>query len=178
MIRAHRRTANRGARERAAALIELAIVLPVVATFLFGIFEFGLVFYEGTSVRAGTRDAARDAVVVQPGTGTCTLASTSPAATGDTAALMCLVKDRIGLTEADTRVKIMFPTGTPALAGAPIRVCAMYPMTSHTQLFSAILDGRQSTARVEMRMEKDASPTLTQSEEAALSGANWNFCTS
>ena len=170
--------ADRSSRERGVALVEFAIVLPLIALFLFGIVEFGLAFSDSISVRTGTRDAARAAVVLETGPGGCSLASTTPTAGDDTAALMCLAKDRIGLDDSQTRVKVVFPNGAPALAGDPIRVCTMYPITSHTGLFTPILSNRRIRAKVEMRMEKDAPAGLIESAEAPLSGADWSFCTS
>jgi hypothetical protein len=165
---------GRGAgRERGAALVEFAIVLPLIAAFLFGIVEFGLAFSDSIAVRTGTRDGARAAVVLEPGPAGCT-------AGPDSASLMCLTKDRIGLNKANTRVKIVFPPTTPShttpLSGDPIRVCTMYPLRSHTGLFSAILDGRTIKSRVEMRLEKDVPAALIASQDTALPGADWSFC--
>jgi Flp pilus assembly protein TadG len=54
--------ANRAPRERGQAMVEMAIVLPVLAILLFGLIQFGLLFRDYLAlvdaVRAGARVAA------------------------------------------------------------------------------------------------------------------------
>ena len=87
--------------------------------------------------------------------------------------LMCLTKDRIGLTEADTRVKVAF-VGTNTV-GNSLLVCAQYPMSSVTGIFSPLLSGKVMTSKVEMRIEK-VDLALTAGEETTLAGENWTWC--
>lgn len=49
--------------ERGAALIESAIITPVLMMFIFGIFEFGFAFRDYLTVANATRDAVREASV-------------------------------------------------------------------------------------------------------------------
>ncbi|MDH3880068.1 MAG: pilus assembly protein [Desulfobacteraceae bacterium] len=49
--------------ERGAAAVEFAIVLPVLVMFVFGIIEFGIVFYNKAMVTNACREAARAAIV-------------------------------------------------------------------------------------------------------------------
>lgn len=54
---------SRAKGERGAALIESAIITPVLMMFIFGIFEFGLAFRDYLTVANATRDAVREASV-------------------------------------------------------------------------------------------------------------------
>ena len=61
--------------QRGAALVEAAMVLPLIILILIGTIEFGLALADLISVRQGTRDATRNAVVANYGDFTpgCTL---------------------------------------------------------------------------------------------------------
>ena len=62
---------NRSENSRGAVLVEAAMVLPLVIIILIGTFEFGLAMSDLISVRQGTRDATRSAVVANYGSDTC-----------------------------------------------------------------------------------------------------------
>ena len=49
--------------QRGASAVELAIVLPLLVVFVFGIIEFGLVFYNKAMVTNASREAARAGIV-------------------------------------------------------------------------------------------------------------------
>jgi len=49
--------------DRGAAAVEFAIVLPVLVIFVFGIIEFGIVFYNKAMITNACREAARAAIV-------------------------------------------------------------------------------------------------------------------
>lgn len=48
---------------RGAVLVEMALVLPILFTFVFGLTDFGLLVFERTMAAAGARDGARAAIV-------------------------------------------------------------------------------------------------------------------
>ncbi|MDQ3216327.1 MAG: pilus assembly protein, partial [Actinomycetota bacterium] len=57
------------ARERGAAAIEMALVLPLLVLLVFGIIEFGFIFNRYISVTHAAREGVRQlAVGVDPGT--------------------------------------------------------------------------------------------------------------
>ncbi len=58
-----RRTRCGGQRRRGAALVEFAIVLPLLLTVLFGIIEFGQLFKVRLSAQQAAREACRIAVL-------------------------------------------------------------------------------------------------------------------
>jgi len=170
----HRISRRRGGtrnRERGAALVEFALVFPLLFMLIAGMIDFGMVFANLNATRQGVREGARQAVVADFGTdGSCTIVGTTPAEA--TKQLMCLTKDRIGLPQVDTRVKVAFSNTNEV--GGGILVCAMYPMTSVTGTFKPVLDGRVVTTKVEMRIEK-VDESLTPAAEAALNG-DWSWC--
>jgi Flp pilus assembly protein TadG len=49
--------------QRGASAVEFAIVLPLLVVFVFGIIEFGLVFYNKAMVTNASREAARAGIV-------------------------------------------------------------------------------------------------------------------
>ena len=49
--------------DRGASAVEFAIVLPVLVMFVFGIIEFGIVFYNKAMITNACREAARAAIV-------------------------------------------------------------------------------------------------------------------
>jgi Flp pilus assembly protein TadG len=161
-------------RERGAALVEFAIVFPLLFLLVSGMLDFGMVFVNLNSARQGVREGARQAVVANFGGSTsCTLTTTGTLDSA-TRELMCLTKDRMGLAEADTRVKVAF-AGTNTVGGA-LLVCAQHPMTSMTGVFRPLMTGKVTTSKVEMRIEK-VDLALTAGEETALPGESWSWCT-
>ena len=49
--------------QRGTSAIEFAIVLPLLVVFVFGIIEFGLIFYDKAMVTNASREAARSGIV-------------------------------------------------------------------------------------------------------------------
>jgi Flp pilus assembly protein TadG len=49
--------------QKGAAAVEFAVVLPLLVVFVFGIIEFGLVFYDKAMVTNASREAARAGIV-------------------------------------------------------------------------------------------------------------------
>jgi Flp pilus assembly protein TadG len=52
--------------ERGASAVEFAIILPLLVIMVFGIIEFGLLFYDKAVVTNASREAARAGIVFQP----------------------------------------------------------------------------------------------------------------
>jgi Flp pilus assembly protein TadG len=150
---------RRGRDERGAALVEFALVLVLVAMLLFGIIEFGITYNDYISIRQGTREGARLAVVDDVNNapackinGATITPPSKPSSSFDaTNAVVCKTKDRIGLDGSKTKVKIVV-AGTSV--GANVTVCASYPLTSVTGLLAPFLNGRTLVSTVVMRLEQ------------------------
>ena len=169
----HPRARQRRDRERGAALVEFAIVFPLLVLLLSGIIDFGMAFSNLNAARQGVREGARQAVVANlDSDGTCTILGGGTMADA-TRKVICMTKSRIGLPEADTRVMVAF--GGTNQVGDSLLVCAQYPLTSATGVFEPVMDGRALTSKVEMRIEK-TDLALTAGAESALPGEDWSWC--
>ncbi|HVM64390.1 MAG TPA: TadE/TadG family type IV pilus assembly protein [Acidimicrobiales bacterium] len=172
--------------QRGAALVEAAIVLPVLFFILFAVIDFGNVFYTYIAVRQGVREGAREAAITTlPGDGTwgsCSLANGNnvPASGGsftvanggeDFFDMMCYTKARIGLGMGNNvRVSIAWsgantpPNGkdwapsTSPTATDSLVVCAQYKVSSLTGSLTPILNGKVVTSKTEIRIEQ---PSVT-----------------
>src|SRR5262249_41136118 len=110
--RAHRRCCG---DEQGAALVEFAIILTLFFLLIFGMIEFGLDYNDYISVRNGSREGARLAVVNDVSSApSCRIngSTVSPPAnptnsTDATNALICKTKDRIGLKQSSIKVQII-----------------------------------------------------------------------
>ena len=195
--------------QRGAAVVEFAIIAPILFLLVFGLIDFGFIFNDYLSVRNGVQNGARLGAVANfgtltPATSSCVLTPTAPTTSSEAIELMCETKDRIGLNQTNTRVKIL--TVDPASAGCPssctnaysdgneIVVCAQFPVTSRSKILSPFTSGKTITTRVAARVEttsyEKASPPisqpaagtvgvgdLTSAAETSLPGTDWSFCT-
>ncbi|UDY35131.1 TadE family protein [Dermatobacter hominis] len=166
--RSHRQVHGGRRRERGAALVEFALVVPIFVLLVMGIIDFGMAFNDYNSVRQGVREGARQIVVADWGTDGCTTGSSSARAA-------CVTRARIGLNTSDTKVKIVLPANYAP--GDQVKVCAMYPFRSLTGLFSAILNGSMAKSKLSMRIEQidDAEP-ITAYQDAPPAGQSWSWC--
>ena len=105
-------------RERGAAAVEFALVLPVLVTLVLGIAEFGRAYNQETILAAAAREAAR------------TMAVQNSAVTARTAAKT--VASSLGLTDAQI-------TGLPTTctSGSTVNVTITYQSASLTGFFGA-----------------------------------------
>lgn len=160
----------RSKRDRGVAAVELALVLPLVVALLFGMIDFGVVLNDYQSLRAGTRDGARNAVVADfDAVPSCSGAGSS------SQSLICSVKALTSLDSPDTRVRVLVP-GTGEV-GAPLVVCAAEPMQSTSGVFASVMNGSVLKSKVTMRIEVEADPILVTASDPAVSGDDWSWCT-
>jgi Flp pilus assembly protein TadG len=159
--RAWRRRVEEGRvrRQRGAALVEFALIVTLFLMLVFGMIEFGLDYNNYISVRNGSREAARMGVVNDllnaPSckiNGTTVTPPANPATQTDaTNALVCKAKDRIGLSSANTKIKIVVPNPT---IGGSLQLCADYPVSAITGLIAPFVSGKAIVSSVTMRLEQ------------------------
>jgi len=160
-----RRWVSRG--DRGAAILEFALVVPFFIILVMGIIDFSNAYNDYNSVRQGVREGTRQIVVADWSTDGCTSGTSAAKAA-------CVTKARVGLTDADTRVKIVLPT--TYAPGEQVKVCVMYPFRSMTGFFNAVLNGA-AKSELTMRIEQiDASQPIAGYEETPLPGQNWSWC--
>lgn len=173
-------------------LVEMAFVLPVLVTLVFGVIDFGNVFNNMQAVRHGVRQGARaGAAATNFGTApTCTPAGLTGSPSPDVQEIMCMTKDAIGLGgTSSARVKVLF--ATPDLTaevpsggyttGNALIVCAEAPISSLTGLFAPFLNGKFMKSKASIRIENNQPTGDMQTEadgaEAPPSGGDWSWCT-
>jgi Flp pilus assembly protein TadG len=177
---------SRASGERGAAVVELALVLPVFLLLVFGVIEFGLTYNNDITLRQGAREAARQGAVGNFGvtftTGSpCYLTGVSGAST-DVENLMCLVKSQVGLNASKVRVKVLsgnsdFTAAGTFAKGDSLIVCAQYPLDPTTKIVSPVLGTTILRTKTSMRIETTYSNTETGGEETPPSGGDWSWCT-
>jgi hypothetical protein len=151
-----------GDRERGAALVEFAIVSTLLLSLVFGIIDYGNMFYEAASQRHGTQQGARLAAVGNHGT--CTGSPTEK--------IVCQAKGFIG--GGEVRVYVRVPD--TYTRGNPLLVCSERRQRSLTGFFAPFMDGRYSRSVATVRIEQPSlSETPTTGGDAAFSGG-WAWC--
>ena len=169
------RIARTSRSERGAALVEAAVALPLLLSVLFGIIDFGSVSNDWISVRQGARDGLRQAIVnTRPagpngGVWGCPIvATTAPVVGSDAERLVCFTKDRVGLDQNMTRVKILF--AAPYKAGQPVKICVQYTASSLTGFYSPLLNNKVLNTQAESLIEQDQASFVSPFEETSLTG--------
>lgn len=167
-------------RERGAALVEAALVLPLLLLVVFGIVGFGATYSSWLGLRDGVRQAARSGAVNNFGSdATCTLTGATGASTA-MKELLCLTKRETGLDPAQVRVKVL--SADPTFTGAgtfakndALIVCAQVPTTGISSLVSPILSGKALRTKVAMRIESGDLPGAAVAEDPPP-GQDWAWC--
>lgn len=159
MQRRNRLRTRRGSADDGAALVEFALVAPVLVLVLFGLVEFGMALNDYQSIRNGAREGARQAVVQQYGSaGT---SCTSIVAPAEVKEVICVTKDRIGLGD-DVAVRVEYEYDPPvadeddAAYHGSVLVCVQQNVDSITNVVPAIDDVTLDSS-ILMKMEKPIS---------------------
>ena len=113
--------ADRGRRESGASAVEFALVMPVLFLLLFGIIDYGMLFFDSIGLRQGAREGARQAVVQRYAAG-CT---GTPKAK-----IVCTTKASTELTLGAPVVKVIAPDGW--VQGKQLTVCVQTKESSLT----------------------------------------------
>jgi len=155
-----------GERERGNALVEFAVVVPLMLLLVFGIIEWGVFLNRNIDLTQGVRDAGRQAAVASYTGGLPSCASGSP-----TTQLVCLAHNRIGVS--GVAVHVIGPASN--VIGSQFAVCATYQTTSVTGLMSPFLPKYMHSETI-MRLEQAPANGLTTGGDADPEGNNWSSC--
>ena len=176
--------ARRG--ERGVALVEFAIIAPLLFFLLLGTVDFGINLSNEISLRQGVREGARQGSVASFGsTASCGLTFTT-AGSANMQKLLCLTKSRTDLTSSKLGVAVRFDpgstsypapvAGSDAPVGNGIIVCAITPMVSPSKLLQPFVSGKYIKSKTTMRIEKGSGVVESQANTADPSGQNWAWC--
>ncbi len=159
-------------RDRGAAAVEFALVVPILLMLMFGIVDYGLWFGDSLNVRQGVDEAARRAVVKD--FGDCSSGS-------DTAKVDCLVDRSVDAIAGAVYVNVSLSgpgssTTNEWRKGADLRVCAMVKVSGLTGLTPMPDDGIL-TAKVHKRIETRDASTVPPHIDTPPPGATWAWCT-
>ena len=147
--------AHRSRTEDGAAVVEMAMVLPLLLLLVLGMIEFGFLFARFNEVRHGVREGARYAAVSNPdldGSGTA----------GDIGDVVKATCEAINLPGATITVS-MTATGSQRLDNGTITVEADVSPLSGAPIVSGFLPSQLSNSAT-FRLEQDAnwSPFVDQ----------------
>jgi hypothetical protein len=131
-------------KDRGAALVEFAIVLPLLIVLLFGIMEASWAFAQVNDVRHGAREGARLAAVDF----------------GTTAAIRTEVCDRMDRTGASTITVTLDTVSGGAYRGGTAEIGVDLTYSSLTGVLDTIFGGSVFTTDIEFRLEQPIDPAL------------------
>ncbi len=164
-------------------MVELAIILPIFMLLVFGVIQFGITYNNLITIRQGTREAARQGAVGNfGGTSSCSLTGLTGSPSTDVQKLMCLAKQQVGLSYANTRVKVLsgsadFTSSGTFQKGEAIIVCVEYPVDAMAKFVTPVLGSALLKTKTSMRIETSYTASETGGQETALSSGNWGWCT-
>ncbi len=151
-------------RDRGAAAVEFALVVPLLLALMFGIVDYGLWFGDSLNARQGVDEGARQAVVKNfegcPGS--------DPGA--QTA---CVVKDRISAMAGDVFVRVEAENPQNWKKGGQLEVCAVVKVTGLTGL-TPMPDNGLIVTGVSKRIEKDHDSAVAVHADPLPAGLTWS----
>jgi Flp pilus assembly pilin Flp len=134
---------NRDDRQRGAAAVEFALIVPLLVSLVLGVIDFGMALGQNISLQGAAREGARQGVTQ-----------------GDVLASAIQAK---GLLD-DTKLQMAFTVDTSEGAPGVMVVCLRYPQSSLSGFFSWALDDFFE-AKAVMKMEGTTA--------AAAGAKNW-----
>jgi Flp pilus assembly protein TadG len=163
-------------------MVELALILPIFLVLVFGVIEFGITYNNMITIRQGTREAARQGAVGNFGSTTSCSLTSGVSGSDDIKKLMCTAKQQIGLSYANTRVKVIsgsadFTSTGTFQKGEAIIVCVEYPVDKMAKFVTPVLGSAVLKSKTSMRIEASYTNSETAGQETALSSGDWSWCT-
>ncbi|MFK4299101.1 Flp pilus assembly protein TadG [Arthrobacter sp. GAS37] len=132
-----RSAAKRNVRQRGAAAVEFALVLPLLLSMLLGVIDFGTALGQSISLQGAARESARQGVTQ-----------------GD---VIASANQANGLMDT-TKLQVKFVVDTSGGAPGVMVVCLRYPQSSLSGFYSWALNGFFE-AKAVMKMEGTAAVT-------------------
>lgn len=157
-----------GRRDRGAAAVEFALVMPVLFLLLMGILNFGLWFNDSLQLRQGVREAARQAVVLVPFSGV------GCGGTTGMANVACGTKSQTVTTGGTASVRILTPGAGGWVRGNQLVVCAEVNSLNITGLVPLPAYIKSKTT---MSIESVPTPAPSPYTDDASPSGSWSWCT-
>jgi len=157
-------------RDRGAAAVEMAIVIPLLVLLLFGIVDYGLWYANSSAVKHAAYEAGRWGSTAATGENPVTGCTTGTLAE-QTA---CVASTRSTLAGATQLVRVQVE-GDQWVEGNELLVCTMAKvgLTGISQL----PDDGMVRSKVIVRIEEDAAPsTVPAHQDAPPPGRTWGWC--
>jgi Flp pilus assembly protein TadG len=145
--------------------------MPVLFLLLFGIIDYGLLFFDSIGLRQGAREGARQAVV-QKWDGACTSGSFG-------AKIACTTKRATDNTLGSPVVYIPTPTGASSPAwsqGNQLLVCVQVKEQSLTGFVPYPTNGILKTKTFMSIEVPTPNVDPTYNSDAAPAGSDWSWC--
>ena len=154
-------------RERGAAAVEFALVLPLLLTLLFGIIEFGWAYAQMLDVRHGAREGARLVAVNDFPAG---MTADDLTAIEQTDHLVATICDRMDLTN-DAEISLELVVSGGVSAGQTVLVTVDMPLQTITGWFDPLIGSKTLSSTLQVRIEQEATWTETTSQSCATTVA-------
>ena len=154
---------QRGRKDRGAAAVEFALVLPLLLTLLFGIIEFGWAYAQMLDVRHGAREGARLVAVNDFPAG---LTADDLSAAQQTDHLVATICDRMDLTN-DAKISLELQTVGGVSAGQTVDVTVEMPLQTVTGWFDPLIGSKELTSTLQVRIEQEATWQETTDQTCA-----------
>ncbi len=155
--------AKRSKKDRGAAAVEFALVLPLLLSLLFGIIEFGWAYGQMLDVRHGAREGARLVAVNDFPAGKTADDLTAAQQTNHLVATIC---DRMDLTN-DAKISIELETVGGVSAGQTVSVTVESPLQTITGWFDPLIGSKELTSTLQVRIEQEATWNETTDQTCA-----------
>jgi len=167
---------RRATGSQGAALVEFALVVPVLAALLLGTIEFGKGYNDYQSLRQGVREAARGGAVDNY-RGVTASSSCSQASNPEPVRRLTCLTVREADIGSDLRVRVRYtaPDSSDSTDRGAVKVCAQrgfQPITGFIPGLSSIT----LKSEIEMRMEKDIPSGITAGTNYGDTGGDWGWC--
>lgn len=164
---------NRRHPEGGASAVEFALVMPILFLLLFGIIDYGMLFFDSIGLRQGAREGARQAVV-QRAAGGCT------ASPYTYTSMKCTVTKSTDLTLAQSLAVKITPVDASGneistwAQGGQLKVCIQAKEQSLTGYVPFPAGGIIKSKTLMSIEEAGTAPGGTPITDAAPSGGNWD----
>jgi hypothetical protein len=159
-----RRARRRDRDQSGLALIEFALVAPVLVLLVFGTIEFGFAFNNNLELRSASREGARLGAVNNG----CTTDPICGTADAQRDQLIAATRSRAQGLAGPQEIRISVSRSGALVGTDSVVVCLNYTLRSQTGLFTPVLDNTVLRSKAVMRLEQ--RPTFSEGTDTGGPG--------